>query len=89
MFWSRKAEAVKPVVLRVLSSAHGDREFNFTPSVHDEARRLAEEVVYNARGAQLLRIPGGDPAAPAEKIKGLDELQPGDQAMLLPRVVGG
>lgn len=77
-------------MLRVLSSAYGDREFPFV--VGDDAWREAEALVRRAQaeeGATLLLIPGGDPDKPAERIRSLAELAPGDEARLLPRIAGG
>lgn len=76
--------------LRILSSKHGDREISFT--VGDAAWREAEALVKRAQaeeGATLLLIPGGDLSKPADRIQSLAELAPGDEARLLPRIVGG
>jgi len=76
-------------VVRHLSSRHGDSTHLFSPGIRDEAwfqvEALAGAVV--ADGGVILRSRG--PAAPAERIKSLDELKAGEEALLIPRVVGG
>lgn len=88
--FGKRAPQPRKSMLRVLSSAHGDREFPFV--VGDATWREADALVRLAPivgGATLLLVPGGDPAKPAEKIKSLAEVGPGDEALLLPRVTGG